>query len=428
MKRLLNELSIAEAARLLETREIRAVDLARACMNRIAERNAQVGAFVAHDPERVLHEAGRVDAGRRGGVLTGIPFAVKDIIETADYPTAFGSGIYAGYRTARDAGCVAKSREEGAVLLGKVVTSEFATQTPGPVRNPLRLSHTPGGSSSGSAAAVADDMVPAAWGTQTTGSITRPAIYCGVVGYKPSFGMISTAGVHALSPQQDTVGILARTVADTATFAFGMHGARLASPPVARTLRLGVCLSDQWASACASAIQALERFVERAAAAGTSIRHVRLPADLEALIDDQGKIVAYEAAHALAHERQVHAAALSDRILARMQGGDEISLAQYLAMLRRAQRGRQAASALFADVDAIVYPATEGEAEVGLSNSGSPRFGALWTLLHLPTVAFPVDAGPTGMPLGVQLVGAFGSDIELLAAAHQASTFADWRR
>ncbi|OZI61781.1 amidase [Bordetella genomosp. 11] len=414
--------SIAEALCRLETGELRARDLAQACLQRIQARDAEVQAYVAYDANRVLAQAGEVDSGRRRGLLRGVPFAVKDVIQSADYPTTYGSPIYAGHRTGRDAACVALSREQGGVLMGKVVTSEFATQTPGPTRNPLNPAHTPGGSSSGSAAAVADGMAMVAWGTQTTGSITRPAIYCGVVGYKPSFGLVSTAGVGLLSPLQDTVGILARDVGDAAATVLGIHGRRFQPAPADSRYRLGVCLSSQWDHASAQAVNALHAWIRRLAAAGFEVSERALPADFEALIVDQGRLVAYDARHALAHERRTDAGRLSPRLTERMAGGEAIDLPAYLAMQQRAALGRHRADALFEGVDALVYPATDGEAEAGLENSGSPRFGALWTLLHLPTVALPVARGSGGLPLGVQLVGRYGQDEALLQIAERAAS------
>lgn len=421
----LYELEIGAAARLLETGELTARALTQACVDRIAERNEEVKAFVAHDPELALREADRIDAGHGTGALRGIPFAVKDVIETADYPTAHGSPIYQGRRGGRDAGCVARAREQGAVLLGKVATSEFATQTPGAARNPLRLTHTPGGSSSGSAAAVADGMALAAWGTQTTGSIIRPAVYCGIVGYKPTYGLVSTAGVGTLSPLQDTVGALARSVADAATFVFGIHGARIDLQAGAGALRLGLCTSSQWAHARPETVAAIERFVARAGAAGTVIREVALPQSYERLLDAQRTMVSYDARHALAHERLTHPEMLSPRLIARIACSDGVDVHEYLRIGREAAQARCKAAELFTGLDALIYPAAEGEAEEGLDDSGSPRYGALWTLLHLPEVAFPIARGPSGLPLGVQLIGPHHGDLGLLAAAHAARRWAD---
>lgn len=418
--------SIAEALRKIETGALRARDLAEHCLARISARNPEVQAFLANDAGYVRAQADAVDAGLRRGLLHGIPYAVKDVIETAAYPTTYGSPIYSGHTTGRDAACVALSQEQGAILLGKVATSEFATQTPGLVRNPLNLAHTPGGSSSGSAAAVADGMAMAAWGTQTTGSITRPAIYCGVVGYKPSFGFVSTAGVGVLSPSQDTVGVLARSVADAAAFVLGTHGQRYHAPATDLRYTVGICLSAQWRHASAKALEALGSWTARLAAAGIGIKELTLPTEYESLIEDQSRLVAYEARQALAHERMTAATQLSPRLHDRLAGGGEIDVDEYLAMQRRAFKLRCGAEALFADVDALIYPASDGEAEKGLANSGSPRFGALWTLLHLPTVAVPLDAGNGGMPLGAQMIGRARSDVSLLQMAEHASAHSPW--
>ncbi|ALM83235.1 amidase [Bordetella sp. N] len=408
---------IAQALSLMETGALRARDLAEQCLARVEARNADVQAFCAFDPQRIRAQADDVDAGRRRGLLAGIPFAAKDVIQSADYPTTYGSPIYAGHQAGRDGACIALTREQGGVMIGKVVTSEFATQTPGPTRNPLSLAHTPGGSSSGSAAAVADGMAMVAWGTQTTGSITRPAIYCGVVGYKPSFGLVSTAGVGLLSPLQDTVGILARDVSDAAATVLGIHGRRFKPAAADRRYKVGVCLSSQWRHASPQAISALESWVARLGRAGFSVSQRVLPQHYEILIEDQGRLVAYDARQALAHERLTNADRLSPRITERMRGGEAIDLSAYLAMQGRAARGRAEAETLFDDVDALVYLATDGEAELGHDNSGSPRFGALWTLLHLPTIALPVTHGALGLPLGVQLIGRYGQDEALLQLA-----------
>ncbi|HWK71888.1 MAG TPA: amidase [Burkholderiaceae bacterium] len=418
--------SIAQALRDIETGALRARDLAEHCLARISARNPEVQAFLASDAGHVRAQADAVDAGLRRGLLRGIPYAVKDVIETAAYPTTYGSPIYSGHTTGRDAACVALSQEQGAVLLGKVATSEFATQTPGLVRNPLNLAHTPGGSSSGSAAAVADGMAMAAWGTQTTGSITRPAVYCGVVGYKPSFGFVSAAGVGVLSPSQDTVGVLARNVADAAAVVLGTHGQRYHAPSDDLRYTVGICLSAQWRHASAQALEALRSWTARLAAAGIGVKERTLPAEYESLIEDQSRLVAYEARQALTHERMTAASQLSPRLVERLAGGGRIDLVEYLAMQRRAFELRCGVEALFADVDALVYPASDDEAEQGLANSGSPRFGALWTLLHLPTVAMPLDAGSGGLPLGAQMIGRAGSDVALLQMAERASAHSRW--
>ena len=422
-----NHMSALEAAGAIEAGTLTCQALVRSCLERIEQRNPEVLAFTAVHPELALEHADTADRSTPKGLLHGVPFAVKDVIETAQYDTTFGSPIYAGYRPRADASCVVMAREQGAVLLGKVDTSEFATQSPAATRNPLCLERTPGGSSSGSAAAVADFMVPVAFGTQTTGSIVRPASYCGVVGYKPSFGLIGAAGLKMLSPSQDTIGVLARDVADAAFFSFGLHSAaRLASNDVRP--RIGVCQSSQWSHARVEMIEAIEQLAARLERAGAVVLRIQLPAELEEIADMQPRLFAYEARQSLAHERVNFTDRLSPRLQARLDGGMGIDLPEYLEMRRRAARARSRVASLFVDVDALLYPAAEGEAELGLKDSGSPRFGALWTLLHLPCISFPIGRGPAGMPLGAQLIGAYAEDQKLLAVADFASRTAGYDR
>jgi len=412
----LNRLGAVQAADAIQRGEITSTALVRSCLERIAERNSQVKAFMPFDPDRALAQAGQASAQAGAGHLAGLPFAVKDIIDTSDYPTEYGSPIYKGNQPRIDAACVAVAKNEGAILLGKVVTTEFATQTPGETRNPLNLDHTPGGSSSGSAAAVADFMVPVAFGTQTTGSIIRPAVYCGVVGYKPSFGLISPAGMKPLSPSQDTIGVIARSVADAAFFTLGLHAAKSVSQYVAAP-RIAVCLSRQWDYAKPETVQAIERLIQRLEASGATVRRFWLPAKLDAMIAIQPRVVMYEARHTLAYERLHHNDQLSPKLRARLDAGKDIGFDEYASMLRQVARARAEAQKLFHEADAILYPAAEGEAESGLSSVGNPRFGALWSLLHLPSISFPIDLGPAGLPLGAQLVGPYGHDARLLAVA-----------
>jgi Asp-tRNA(Asn)/Glu-tRNA(Gln) amidotransferase A subunit family amidase len=404
-----------QAVAAIECGELSAESLARACLDRIAARNPAVQAFISVDSQQAIEQARQVDRGS-GGLLRGLPFAVKDIIDTADHATSYGSSIHAGRRPAMDAACVAMAQAQSAVLLGKTVTSEFATQTPGPTRNPLDLACTPGGSSSGSAAAVADAMVPVAFGTQTTGSIVRPAAYCGVVGYKPSFGWIPAAGVKTLSPSNDTIGVLTRSVADAALFSGGLHGNRHLRHTASRP-RISVCTSSQWSHLSAPTSQAIEQYARALERAGAVIGRIALPAQLEDAIAAQSRIVAWEARYSLAAERLRHAPRLSERLHARLEEEAATEVGEYMALLKHAASARLLAAELFADTDALLYPAAEGEAERGLENSGSPRFGGLWTLAHLPCVALPIGRGPAGLPLGVQLIGSHGDDERLLHIA-----------
>lgn len=410
-----NELSAWEAARAIEDGSLSSELLVRACLDRIADRNEALRAFTAFDRQAALEHARRADREVRGP-LRGIPFAVKDVIETTDLVTEYGSRIYQGHRPRADAGCVSIARERGGVLLGKVATSEFATQTPSDTRNPHNLQHTPGGSSSGSAAAVADRMVPVAFGTQTTASIVRPASYCGVVGYKPTFGFIGTAGLKPLSPTQDTIGLLTRTVEDAAFFGFGLHGVRWMQTDDLRP-RIAVCYSRQWEHATPEMLQAVEQLAADAERDGASVSRLTLAPEIEDLYELQGRLFAFEARQSLAHERIHSYDLLSDRLKKRLEGGIGITPQEYLAMRRRAAEARVQLGMLFTGVDALLYPPAQGEADLGIADSGSPRFGALWSLLHVPCVSFPVTRGPKGLPLGVQAIGAYGDDARVLAVA-----------
>lgn len=419
----LHQWTACDTAAAIARGEITPEAVVRACLDRIAERNDVIRAFVAYDPARALADARQV-ASLADAPLRGVPFAAKDIFDSADYPTEYGSPIYQGHQPATDAGCIALARHRGAVLLGKVATGEFATQTPSRATNPLRTSHTPGGSSSGSAAAVADGMVPVAFGTQTTASIVRPAVYCGVVGFKPSFGLIASAGMKALSPSQDTVGVIARDVADAAFFTIGLHAARdVAAAAAGSRPRIGVCLSRQWDYAQPATIAAIDRAAARLEKAGARVERFWLPPEFEALEALQLRIFAFEARQSLAQERLHHAAQLSPRLAARLN--TEIGLDEYALMLQEAARMRARVNLLFDRCDVLLYPAAEGEAEAGYESAGSPRYGAIWTLLHLPCIAFPLETGPGGLPVGAQLIGPYGQDTRLLAAAKFATSVLD---
>ena len=250
----LHTLSACEAAERLAQRSLRAEDLVRACLEHIDAREPEVQAWQHLARDAAIARAKQLDAGAHQGALHGLPIGVKDLLATADMPTGYGSAIYQHHTPAADAACVAVARQQGAVVMGKTVTTEFATFQPNQTRNPLNLAHTPGGSSSGSAAAVADHMVPLALGTQTAGSLIRPASYCGIVGYKPSMGLISRAGAKPLSDTLDVVGTLARNVPDAAMFAAALSGRQeLRVKPVqehlSHRLRVGVCRTYEWGQA-----------------------------------------------------------------------------------------------------------------------------------------------------------------------------------
>jgi Asp-tRNA(Asn)/Glu-tRNA(Gln) amidotransferase A subunit family amidase len=413
-----NRLDAWQAAALLARRELRAIDLARACLERIAERDAAVQAFVQIDPDAVLAQARALDAGPLRGPLHGLPLAVKDLFDSADLPTGYGSPVYAGHRPAADAAALALCREAGALVLGKTVCTEFAYFEPGPTRNPHALDHTPGGSSSGSAAAVADFMAPLALGTQTAGSIIRPAAYCGVVGYKPSAGCVPRAGVKSLSESLDTVGGFGRSVRDVALLGAVLSGdMRLAAIADAAPPHIALCRTPQWAQADADTQSAWAVAEERLARANARVTELVLPSDLPELVALQKSVMAFEMARALSHERIVHRECLSAPLLALLDEGIAITGAEHAANLALAARAQQRVDTLLEDVDAVLAPSTIGEAPAGIAATGDPLFCRGWTLLGLPCVHLPFAQGSHGLPVGLQLVGRRGDDARLLAAA-----------
>lgn len=408
----IHTLSVSELLSAMEEGRLTPEAVTQAYLERIEERNPEVAAFVSWDRETALQAARAVSPGS----LYGIPYAVKDVLDTADYPTEYGSRIYAGNRTPLDAACVHMARSAGGVLLGKVATGEFATQTPSAARNPLRPWHTPGGSSSGSAAAVGAGMVPFAFGTQTTGSIVRPAVYCGVTGYKPTFGFFPSGGMKALSPLQDTIGLIARTVDDVAQVAMGLHGQKTVAPALG-SFRIAVMQSRQWDYLRPGMAEAIDRYARRLADAGHWVSFVRMPEPLEVAAIMQPRLFMYEANRTLGNEVRNAWDRLSRRLRNRLTEGLTVTFDEYMAIRMHMQVAAAALQTAFEDIDLILYPAAAGEADAGLECAGDPRFGALWTMLHAPALSLPVDQGPTGLPLGVQFIAKPGHDTGLLGMA-----------
>jgi len=413
----LNQLSASEAARRLATRDITAEQLARACLARIEEREAVVGAWIHIDPDAVLAQARRLDAGPLRGPLHGLPLGVKDLIDTADLPTAYGSPVYAGYRPRTDAACIALARAAGALVLGKTVTTEFAWFHPGKTANPRNALHTPGGSSSGSAAAVADCMVPLAYGTQTAGSIIRPASYCGIVGYKPTHGTLPRAGIKPLSDSLDTLGTLTRTVADAALLVGAVSGRDLLPRSLVRPPRIGLCRTHEWSAALPATVAAIETAGAALARAGAKVKEISLPQDFAKVTQAQIDIMNYESYAALACERLQHYAGLSDKLKQLLETAQQCDAARYDAAQVLVESCRGRIEEVFADLDVLLAPSAPGEAPVGLAATGDPIFCRMWTVLHVPAINLPCGVGPQGLPLGLQIIGRRGDDGRALAVA-----------
>lgn len=412
-------LTVREAARQIAERRLAAETLTAAYLDRIEAREPIVGAWQYLDREQALATARRRDAEPPRGPLHGIPLAVKDLIDTVDMPTTYGSSIYHGHRPAADASCVALAKAAGAVVVGKTVTTEFAAFTPGKTTNPRNPAHTPGGSSSGSAAAVADGMAPLAFGTQTAGSVIRPAAYCGCVGYKPSFGLINRAGVKPLADSLDTVGVLAPTVEDAAFFV-GVLSERpalrhLAMPSEAP--RFGLYRTPMWDAAEPATAAALDEARAALERAGAAVAELAVAPEHHGLAEAQNTIMCFEAVRAFAHERTLHSAELSPRFAQMLDAGMAIGADEYDRALARAVAARVGLAAFFGACDAVLVPAAPGEAPIGLGNTGDPIFNRMWTLLGVPCVTLPARWAENGLPTGVQLVGRAGDDARLMACA-----------
>ncbi|MGP1256554.1 MAG: amidase [Kiloniellales bacterium] len=387
-------------------------DYLEACLARVAEREPEVKAWVCFEAD-----AARRAAETAAGPCAGLPLGVKDVFDTTDWPTGYGSPLYIGHRPGQDAAAVALAREAGCVVPGKTVTTEFAYFHPGPTANPHNPAHTPGGSSSGSAAAVGAGMVPFALGTQTAGSIIRPAAFCGVVGYKPTFATISTFGVKQFAWSLDTVGVFARDVADAALLAEALSGLPLRPSSPSGTPRIGLCRTAQWAAVSAPMAAKIEAAAAAARVAGAQVIEVSLPAACDSLLGDQKLVMAYEGARALAHERRTAREALSAPLLELTDAGAVADSDAYLQARARTRTARAALAELFTEVDILLTPPAPDAAPEGLKATGDPMFNRIWTLLGLPCLALPAGTDPAGLPLGLQLVGRFDDDARLLAGA-----------
>jgi amidase len=412
-------LSARDAARAIAECRLSAEALAAAYLDHIAARETVVGAWEYLDREQALAAARARDREAPRGPLHGVPIAVKDLIDTFDMPTGYGSPIYRGHRPAADAACVALARAAGAVVLGKTVTTEFAAFTPGKTANPHNPGHTPGGSSSGSAASVADGMAPLAFGTQTAGSVIRPASYCGVVGYKPSFGLIARTGVKPLADSLDTVGVYARDVADAAFFA-GVLSERAALRHLAvpeAVPRYGLYRTPMWAEAEPATAAALDRARAALERAGAVVEEVAVRPEHQGLNEAQDKVMGYEMCRALADERLRHSAELSPRLAQMLDAGMAIGADEYDDARTLAAAARATLGDFVGGLDAVLTPAAPGEAPAGLGYTGNPVFNRMWTLLGVPCVAVPAWRSASGLPVAVQLIGRIGDDARLVAAA-----------
>ena len=427
-------LPAAEVAAAIADGRVTAEEYAQACLSRVDALDGRIRAFAHLDREHVLAQARARDEERRAmqplGPLHGVPVAVKDIVDTADQPTECGSPILAGRLPWRDAAVVTRLREAGAIVFGKTVTTEFAYFSPGPTRNPHDPERTPGGSSSGSAAAVAAGMVPLAIGTQTNGSVIRPAAFCGVVGFKPTRGLVPRTGILTLSRTLDQVGVFARTVEDAALLAEALVGHDEGDPdtrprprPPLRATAIGdwplpprfaFVRTPAWEHADAATVEA---FDELRAALGDAVAEVELGPSYAKAAGFHRIVMEAEMAHNL---RAVHDKAgdrLSPVLRQLLERGRGHSATAYLEAVAGIRALETAFEGLFDDYNAVITPAAPGEAPRGLDSTGNPAFATLWTYLGVPAVTVPLLRGPSGMPRGVQVVAARGDDARLLRSA-----------
>jgi Asp-tRNA(Asn)/Glu-tRNA(Gln) amidotransferase A subunit family amidase len=418
----LNQLTSTDIRRALAAGETTCEAVVRDCLARIDAREHEIHAWVNLDPELALRQTRALDAAgaaMRDRPLHGVPIGVKDIIDTADLPTEMGSPIYRGHRPWNDAACVALLRAAGAVILGKTVTCEFAGMTPGATTNPHNTAHTPGGSSSGSGAAVADFMVPIALGTQTGGSVLRPASYCGVFGFKPTFGAFNRRGVYPAAESLDTIGLIARSIEDIELVAAVLEmRAPAKDQSLERPPRIGLCRTPLWKTAQPETVAAIEDAAEQLSKAGAQVRTITLPDEFSALRDAARETINnHERAAAMAPEWDKHRDLISDRLRKRIELGRAMPHAEYLAALRVGETCRAQLLSVFRDMDVLLAPATNGEAPRGLGDTGDPGFQAMWTILHVPTLTMPTHRGPHGLPVGLQLIAERHADRRLLACA-----------
>lgn len=417
----LESLSASQAAQALGKREIKATDLLLACLDRIGQRESMIKAWVSLGKENALARARELDKGAIGGLLHGLPIGVKDLYDTFDLPSSYGSPIYGNHYPATDAVSVALMRQAGGIILGKTVTTEFAAFKSAATSNPHNPLHTPGGSSSGSAAAVADFMVPLATGSQTAGSIIRPASFCGVVGYKPSFGKISVAGVKSLSPIQDTLGCFGRSIGDVALGVAAMSGdhALAKIEDLQNKPRIAICKTPDWALAQkeTAAALAVARFAAEAIAKG-GVGDLKLPPIFDQYSQTQSRIMAAEMSRSLTFERIRFPKKISSQLAKQLNDGAAISYDQYIKDLLLNQEVHAAMQLIFSEeLDLIIAPSAVGEAPGSKETTGDPIFCRSWTLLGLPCINLNITSGPNGMPVGVQLIAGPGKDHFLLSAA-----------
>ncbi|MEE2997304.1 MAG: amidase [Pseudomonadota bacterium] len=408
----LNALTASEAARKLAAGQITSVQLVEDCLDRISKHDDTLGAWAFVNADQALSYARTCDAAdTQTGPLHGIPVGVKDVLDTCDMPTEYGSDIYRDHRPTQDSHCVAALRAAGAVLLGKTTTTQFASPLPVGVRNPHDTARTPGVSSSGSAAAVADFMVPLANGTQTGGSVILPASFCGVVGYKASLEGLDRTGIAGLKKSLDTLGYFARSAEDISLVYQAVNGQTV--PGDVGRPKVGVCRTPMWGEAEDCSRAAIEKTASTLSASGYEVADVDLPPMFDTIEHPFRVISNYEGKYALAREFRDH----MDKMNTWMQetGNSNWSEQEYRDAIVAADQARAALGNVYDEYPVLLTPSTAGEAPSDLVSVTMSSFNRMWTLMHGPTITLPGLSGPNGMPVGIQIASRVGDDAALIA-------------
>jgi Asp-tRNA(Asn)/Glu-tRNA(Gln) amidotransferase A subunit family amidase len=429
-----NLLSACDAREAIETGLLSSEELVTACFSRIDELEQDIGAWTHLDKELALENARQADKFRsRGlatGLLHGLPVGIKDIVDTSDFPTEYGTVLHEGRRPSQDATLVSLLREAGAIILGKTVTTELAVYAPGKTRNPHNTKHSPGGSSSGSAAAVAAAMVPLAVGTQTNGSLIRPASYCGVYGFKPSFARISRHGVLKQSSHLDTVGVFARDLSDLALISDVLMRydsrdtamtptappciTKVMAEPVPASPHLAFVRTPKWDQVEQSTKDGFRELIDAVnEQAPNTVYLIDLPAQFDDIYQHHQIIMEADLAQSFAKEFDEGKENLSAVLVEMIERGQKVSTTDYESSISKIQQYSEALDEIFEDYDAILTPSTSGPAPSGLESTGSPIFNTIWTYCGNPAINIPLLESPEGLPVGVQIVAERNDDARL---------------
>jgi Asp-tRNA(Asn)/Glu-tRNA(Gln) amidotransferase A subunit family amidase len=423
----LNHKSASYLAQIIKSGEGKPSDVMSAHLSHIARREPAIGAFQYLDADRAMDRAWAADDTATTGPLHGVPFVIKDIIDTDDMPTGWGSDIYTKRQSDKNATCVQKFLDAGAIPIGKTVTTEFAYFQPGKTANPHNLEHTPGGSSSGSAAAVADFMTPLAFGSQTAASLIRPAAYCGVYGFKPTTGAYDLTGVMGLSTSLDTLGVLARDPRDLILTNSILHGTDIPTP---RDFddnfpKISLMRGPNWIDGSLEMRDTCTHALQTLAETGAETGEIAHPPLFAELTEAQITVMGYEVARTRTDEFENHRNAISPQFAALIEVGLQVTYHAYQNALAIRNCASTLLDHIFQDTDALLVPSAPGPAPLGLDATGDPLFSRMWNLLQVPSIAIPFGTDSNGLPLGFQLVARRGNDQCLLNIArwiHDANT------